>query len=249
MRLSSPFAAAVVVLSSLTNLGCSDGRRSTYYPLEEGRKWSYKLTVAIQGKGLLATTRERTVFSTLTNLPERQIQGKDATPQKMDANGDTSFSFVVSDDSGVYEVATQSSRDVEPKTNTDPSYLFKRPISVGTTWIGSTRSQYMDVYIPTETVIESTDAVVTVTSGTFENCIRLKTVGSHEEKSEGPFGLLHEEKVSLEEFTWFAEGVGLIRAMIKETLVSRTLDESSKKEIDRTERTAEITLELESFED
>lgn len=193
-----------MVLGCLFLAACG-GAAQSLYPLKEGQTWEYQVS-ADSMRGSAGGQR-----LTLTNLPQRELKGKKVTPQKLDIGQQSHFSFAVSDDTGTYEHARQSAGAVEPEILSTPSYYLKYPLKAGASWDGKTETNLLmnKVALSTKTVVEKLDETVTVPAGTFEKCVKTKTVGET-----GAFK--GTAKVTLEEHSWFCLGVGMVKNVRKE---------------------------------
>jgi len=181
----------------------------SYYPLKEGMTWEYQ----VSGRSMFGAGAAATIV--MTNLAHRELKGQTVTPQKVDANAQTYFSFIAADSSGICEFAKQSPEAVEPELKIPPVYMIKYPIAVGTRWQSKTETSLLMSKVPITlaSTIESVDEIITVPAGTFNKCIKIKSVGSTK-KSLGIFGTV---KVSVESYSWYTLGVGVIKSALKET--------------------------------
>lgn len=130
-----------------------------YYPLKEGMTWEYqqyqRTSDTIFGPG-------ETSKVVVTNFAPRELKGKKVTPQKMDAEEQSYFSFIVEDGDGIYEFATQPPTVGEPGMKASPVYFIKCPIQVGTTWENRTQTSLVGkLSVTLKSTIESIDEVVT----------------------------------------------------------------------------------------
>ena len=204
LSLRSVIAATVFLLC----VSCSGSDRSLY-PLEQGLSWEYQIAAGYM-PGSSGGQRMN-----VTNLPQRELSGRKVTPQKLDFVGQSNFDFIVSDQTGIYSYASQSAGAVEPEILAIPSYLLKYPLEDGALWEGATETVMLDykVRIATTTTVESIDEAVTVPAGTFEHCVKTKTMG---ERSENLGAFMGTAKVTLEEHVWFCPSIGLVKHVRKE---------------------------------
>lgn len=207
-------------------ISCSKGSDS-YYPLKEGITWTYQISAA----SMFGAAGSQKIV--VTNFASRDLKGKKVTPQKMDVNGQTSFSFIAEDESGIFEYASQTSGAVEPEIKATPTYTLKNPIQVGTTWEDKTKTALLMEKVPftLKSTIESKDETVTVPAGTFKGCVKVKGTGSAQ-KNTGIFGVA---QITIEHYDWFAPRIGMIKSIIKESSNHMMVG------------SGEITLQLESF--
>lgn len=197
-----------IVLSSLLLLaGCGRGHQNLY-PLKEGLTWEYQVSFR-SVMGMPEGQR-----ATLTNQPQGELWGRKVTPQRLDIGQESHFMFVASDETGIYEYARQDAAAVEPEIRSTPEYFLKYPLEAGATWDGTTETNWLarKVRVSTRTTVETLDETVTVSAGSFRNCVKTKTFGD----SSFNLGVLGRAKVTVEEHSWFCPGVGLVKAVLKE---------------------------------
>ncbi len=112
-----------MVLGGLVLLAACGGADDTLYPLKEGQTWEYQVSAG----SMLGSAGGQRV--TLTNLPQRNLKGRKVTPQRVDISQQSHFSFVASDDTGIYEYARQNAGAVEPEILSTPSYYLTSLLS------------------------------------------------------------------------------------------------------------------------
>jgi hypothetical protein len=228
--------SAVVVLIAVTAMvlsGCLHGfgeRAERYYPLKQGLKWKYRLTVT---ELIIPFSGEDRV----TNLAPRDYAGRRLTPQMEDVSfgsilGTTLpkqlvVEFYGDDGLGIREFAAQRDADAEPQPRSN--YLIKYPIRVGTRWTDQSKTQLLkkDVAIALVSFIQSTTEQVVVPSGQYSKCIRIKTTGTTSPDSSGA-------TISVDEDYWLAPDVGMVKSLYAE----KSSDSSSQ---------ASAVMELEEF--
>lgn len=179
-----------------------------YIPLDEGRTWAYQFSI---GNFLGIKGNEKMVMA---NFAKRELESRKVTPQKIDIGERTGFLFLAQDEQGIYEYAEQEPGEFKPKIKDSPAYLIKAPIKAGAGWDEqyTTESLQQDLSLPVKAVIESLDEVVTVPAGTFEQCLKVAKTG----RTQRDKGIWGKEEVSVEQYTWYAPGVGLVQSVIKE---------------------------------
>lgn len=216
----------IVLLAMVFFISCSKGTES-YYPLKEGLTWTYQVT----GSSTFGSSEAQKIV--VTNFASRDLKDKKVTPQKMDVNGQTSFSFIAEDENGILEYASQNSGAPEPEIKATATYILKNPIQVGTTWEDKTETATLREKVPftLKSTIESKDEIVTVPAGTFKGCVKVKGTGSAQ-KNYGLFGVA---KIKIEQSYWLSPGVGMIKSIHKESCNHVMVG------------SGEIALQLESF--
>jgi len=187
--------AVSAILSVIPFSGCCAAAES-YYPLKEGMTWQYQSAV-----GTLL----------VKNLAPRELAGKTVTPQQVGED----LMFIVDDDTGIYDLAKQSSADSKPQMLTAPYYQYvQKPVTLGTNWEDKSQTMMFPktVSVPRRCTIDMVDDVVTVPAGTFKNCIRVRCAGSALVPVESR-GVV---EVSVETYNWYAPGVGRVRWTTRE---------------------------------
>lgn len=196
--------AVLILAAPLLVLMSCKGEAGGYYPLGEGVTWKYQ-TIA---KG---PERAETSEITITNLPARELNGKSVVPQKMDAGGNSRFSFVASDTTGIYEVARQSLEDADPRPLVPPAYLIKFPIQAGASWetndrVGSNSAFLEEVPVTLKCKIEGLDDSITVPAGTLKGMkVSCQGLGAKLIKMQ------RKCVAALEVQAWYAPGIGTVR--------------------------------------
>lgn len=184
---------------SLSLAACSQ-EPTRYYPLTQGRTWTYQLSIKTAGG------QEGDATLKVTNLAARKLRGRTVTPQKakMQFRGEAHFEFdyMAQDRNGIYTYAEQSPRDVEPQVKTRREYTLKLPIKVGTSWSSSVDAPGANT-VPGKATIEGVGETVDVPAGTFNGCVKVHIVGA----AKGTSGD--------EQYLWFAPSVGLIKEITK----------------------------------
>ncbi len=152
------------------------------------------------------------------NLAGRELFGKSVIPRSQTINGkNAGMSFVVSDASGVYEIASQQPGDETPKQTVPPNYDFKLPLSVGTSWEGQDETDsdaFLDkVQVKTKCLIEKLDDEVTVPAGTYK-ATKVSCTGSAQRdmKMQGLTTTV------VESHTWYAPDIGLVKSIDNEDI-------------------------------
>ena len=205
---------ATLAIASTVVFGCHPfgERAERYYPLKQGMKWKYRLTVTelmfpFSGEDLV------------TNLAPRNLAGRQLTPQMDDVSfgailGTTLpkqlvVEFYGDDGTGIREFASQRDADPEPKPETN--YLIKYPIRVGTQWTEQHKTQLLkkDIEITLVNVIKSTTDQVVVPAGPFSNCIRIEASGKTAPDKSG-------NVVSVDDDYWLAPDVGMVKSLYTE---------------------------------
>ena len=190
-----------------------------YFPLDEGRRWEYQFFLKTGEDWYLGPVSKMSGERIITNFPQRELKGEKVTPQQVEdkvrGSSHISFWFYIEDQSGVYEFAHQKPGQIEPKIAHD--FIIKYPIKIGYSWQETETSEFEpEISIPVESTIESINEVVTVPAGTFEGCLKIKTVGFAEKDTSGEWLPKQTVRIDREWYKWFAPGIGIIKVIVKE---------------------------------
>jgi len=160
-----------------------------FLPLKEGSSWEF-----INVRTRKGNTYEANNIVTSLNL--REINGKRTMSVRHDFIKSGTFSdkkafvylFYVIENDSIYISAIQTAKDKKPRVYSEPVYVIKTPIKVGTSWENRANKG----------VIESINETVTVPAGTFNGCIRLK--------------LTFKKNITI---TWIAPGIGYVKKIFQ----------------------------------
>lgn len=218
-RHSSRARAALLAAAVLALLaGCKEPPGSSLFPLEEGRRWTYRLSSEWEND-----TRERETV-VLSNL------GRDSALESGSAwhrRSDTGLDYWLrADATGIYRVAAKSDVDAEPKPDPAPRFVLKAPIAVGTSWQTTTTTYLMrrnsefppeirhaHPSVPVVWTIEALDDRVEVPAGRFERCVRVKGLALLRLFADPVNGFKDMPLTTLE---WYCPGVGLVKVERRE---------------------------------
>ena len=218
-RHSSRVRAALLAAAVLALLaGCKEPPGSSLFPLEEGRRWTYRLSSEWEND-----TRERETV-VLSNL------GRDSALESGSAwhrRSDTGLDYWLrADATGIYRVAAKSDVDAEPKPDPAPRFVLKAPIAVGTSWQTTTTTYLMrrnsefppeirhaHPSVPVVWTIEALDDRVEVPAGRFEQCVRVKGLALLRLFADPVNGF---KDMPLTKREWYCPGVGLVKVERRE---------------------------------
>lgn len=220
MSRHSPRARAALLAAAVLALlaGCKEPPGSSLFPLEEGRRWTYRLSSEWEND-----TRERETV-VLSNL------GRDSALESGSAwhrRSDTGLDYWLrADATGIYRVAAKSDVDAEPKPDPAPRFVLKAPIAVGTSWQTTTTTYLMrrnsefppeirhaHPSVPAVWTIEALDDRVEVPAGRFEQCVRVKGLALLRLFADPVNGFKDMPLTTLE---WYCPGVGLVKVERRE---------------------------------
>ena len=104
---------------------------------------------------------------------------------------------------------------MEPKINSAPDYIIKFPIKIGTSWDDVYKTSFLnqEIELPLQISIVDVSEDVYVSVGSFSKCIHVKEIGTINKDMGTAFG---KAQVTVELHSWYAPGVGFVRAVIKE---------------------------------
>jgi hypothetical protein len=170
-------------------------------PFKQGQSREYKV----------ARNRDPETHVKVTTLAERELDGRRVIPERTDAAGQSSYSFMVRDDTGVYELAHQERGALEPEVDPTPRYILRYPLEHRDTWEEVDKTSLLEVQapLPVETKVERTGETVTVAAGTFRNCVRTRTYGT----GRYSFGQGRQPRVWVEERDWYCPGLCLVKSV------------------------------------
>lgn len=132
------------------------------------------------------------------------MNGKRVVPRRVTlTNGHSYLLFFSEERDGIFGVAFQGVNDAEPRLLSPPFWWLRPPLRVGQSWQTAIQLHNNETVVQMRSTIEKTDEVVSVPAGTFQNCLRVRSVGSNENRD-------------LEDVTWYAPSVGTIKFMRKD---------------------------------
>jgi hypothetical protein len=221
----------------------------SYFPLAAGRTWIYAMTRDGMEEG------EEPVVLKVESLGPEEVSGVRVTREKIEMGGDEHFLFVGIDERGVFRYATQSPGEGAPSLDAERDYFLSTPLTVSRSWQGKGAPTFIDVVdtpVEIESTVVSTSDTVRTPAGEFTDCVKIKVTGKaevrdeeedeDEEAADAADGEQAEEldpvsgTFTLEEQTWYAKDVGVVKSVIVETFASAIDDQR-----------IEVTTELQSF--
>lgn len=210
----------------LVCVSCSHKNQS-YFPLNEGYKWHYDVTL-ITRDGL------KNQKYILNNLGKSELDGK---PVFLRRSLDGTILYYSEDDEGIVYLGNVS--DLVPGLvfNADEQIVMRNPIKVDTTWEQKTLTRLLKktgppqktelkiiAKVPLDVKIESLTDTVHVPAGEFRDCLKITMTGSTMKDAGNYVGLT---LVNVDQISWYARGVGLIKMERVETTQSHALDKGS----------------------
>lgn len=199
----------------LVAAACTQGA-SSYFPLDAGRRWEYRVRTTILGE----TTSQRQI---VRNLASARWHGQDVTVQE---SGSGFRRYYAAAPEGIKRLladpaASDGGLDGQSQT------VLGAPYAAGTQWRAESRLSLIesrtfepaDRIIPRRRpvtltyVIESVNDEVTVAAGSFSGCLRVSAGGSARvEVNRGNEMAV----VRVSHTDWYARGIGLIKTIRSE---------------------------------
>ncbi len=206
--------------------GCSK-KEPSYFPLSDGHKWRYDVVLETRD----GVQKQKYI---LNNLGESELDGK---PVYLRQSLDGTVLYYLDSNEGIYYLGSINDKKIKPEFNKDKQLVVPKPHVMNTTWEQSTTTKLLKkTGPPQKTVFEifakvdleakivSLDDVVNVPAGRFKNCMKITMSGSSFKDAGNYIGLT---LVNVEQTSWFAQGVGLIKMERIETTKSDALDKGT----------------------
>lgn len=225
-----------VILMSIFITSCSLEQSTSYFPLQEGLQWRYKVT---------KTTRDgvRQQKYIYTNLAQRTVDGQTVSVRR---SADGSLFYFRETGEGVLYAGNELQVGAERKYVRDERIILHYPLKLGDQWQDNTTTKLLVKTGPPQKTefkivadlaldvsLDALDETVIVPAGIFRHCIKISKQGS-EFKDAGNY--IGRTVVRVKESSWYAPGVGLVKSVREETTESQALDRG------------ELLIELELFE-
>ena len=212
-RLRVPLLLSLSALLAACS-GGGAGEAARYFPLEQGRQWTYRVTTVFDDAAQ-TTVRETLRIDDRGSDP---IDGNPAWRRRSDAGIDY---WLRADASGIYRIASKSPLQPAPVADPESRYVLKLPLAVGTTWAAPTTAYVLHRTnevpkeirrthkpFPMTYRLEALGETVSVPAGTFADCLRVS-------------GLAHVRvyvdtlkdwrDIPLEATEWYCSKVGLVK--------------------------------------
>ncbi len=206
--------------------GCSVEEKS-YFPLSKGYKWRYDVLLETRD----GVQRQKYI---LNNMGESELNG---APVFLRESLDGTILYYSLSNEGIHYLGNITDKPINPVFNGNKQLVIPEPHTVNTIWEQSTITKLLKkTGPPQKTVfeifakvnldarIESLDDVVNVPAGHFKNCMKITMKGSSFKDAGNYVGLT---LVNVEQTSWYAKGVGLIKMKRVETTKSEALDKGT----------------------
>ena len=223
----------LLVFLSAFFLSACDESRDSLFPLDDGLRWTYDVTLESQAA---TTVTQRSVEI----AGRKTLDGMEYTIRRWDDGVDY---YVAETQKGFFRAGTRTFLKVIERLDTEPRYMLKAPFEAQTAWTESINSHLMYRSGPISPVgekaslitmhyaIETTDAEVTVPFGKFSNVVLVVGNAIVDSTTSG-----QRTAVPVTTREWFAPGVGLVKMERHEH--AKSADQQG----------GHFTLELKSFE-
>lgn len=217
-------------------VSCSFEPSSSYFPLEEGLTWRYQVT---------KTTRDgmRQQKYIYTSIAEKIVEGQSVSVR---ISVDGALFYYRETEAGLFYVGKEIQSGIAREFLRDEHLILSYPLEVSQQWQDITATKLLvktgppqktefkiEADISLEVSIEAINETIIVPAGIFHKCIKVMKQGS-EFKDAGNY--IGRTIVRVNETSWYAPGVGLVKSIREETTESQALDKG------------QLIIELELFE-
>ena len=206
--------------------GCSKKEQS-YFPLSNGYKWRYDVLLETRD----GIQKQKYI---LNNTGEGELNG---TPVYLRESLDGTVLYYLDSNEGIYYLGSRNNKKIKSEFNNDKKLVIPQVYMVNKKWKQSTVTKLLkktgppqktvfEIFakVELEGKIETLDAMVIVPAGRFENCMKITMRGSSFKDAGNYVGLT---LVNVEQTSWYAKGVGLVRMERIETTESNALDKGT----------------------
>jgi len=214
------FLAPLLVLAlGLVLGGCDGAPGGTFFPLEAGRHWHYRVE-----RTTMDGTRE--LRYAVSSLPATDFEGTRAAVR---ATVDGRRSFYREEADGIYRLGVLPTAAAGGR-----ELVLPRPLAADSNWRARTTTSVLEntgppwetlfrisVPVDLEYAVTALDATVTTPAGTFDDCLVVRGHGTASADVGNYIGRTDIEITSTE---WFAPGVGLVRLERTERTGASALD-------------------------
>ena len=223
----------LLALLSALSLPACDTSRDSLFPLDDGLRWTYDLTLESQAA---TTFTQRSVEI----AGHKTLGGVEYTIRRWDDGVDY---YVAETPKGFFRAGSRTFLKVIERLDTEPRYMLRAPFEAQTAWTATINSHLMyrsgpispagekSSLITMHYAIKTTDAEVTVPFGRFSNVVLVVGEALVDSTTSG-----HRTVVPVTTREWFAPGVGLVKMERHERAESAA------------QQGGLFTLELKSFE-
>lgn len=211
------YAMGLMVVWSLSACDRGASGPEAWFPLAEGRSWTY--AVRTEPEGDVDKPAQTTL--TLSNLGPHQVEGLDGGPAFKRRSSEGMDYFLRQDGSGTYRVGSRSELRDTITLDASPRPVLKWPLQVGSTWQASTTAyllkrraefprevRHSHPEIPMTYTVETLEASVQTPAGRFSPCVQVR--------GEAKLRLFVDpvqgwRDVPLTTQEWYCQNVGLVK--------------------------------------
>ncbi len=206
---------------------CADNNQANYFPLNKGAKWRYDVALTTRD-GL----EKQKYF--LNSLGKKELADK-AVFVKHSLDG--SALYYSENEKGITYLGHVSDLNLGRIFKPDEQVIFPYPIEKDSRWQTVTETRLLKktgppqktefkivARVPMDATVESLSETITVPAGTFENCLKIIKSGSTMKDAGNYVGLT---MVNVEETSWYAPNIGLVKMQREETTQSAALDKGN----------------------
>ena len=216
------YLMVLIGICLLTACG-SDNPGTSYFPLDEGMSWEYKVTKD------LGSERQIKRYS-VTNMGAAKLADEyDGEPVFLRKNSDGTDYYILQDDTGSHRIAKRTIVENRPRFDAEERKILPgtKDLEVGRFWTVETQPYTLRSVefhsLPNPGLkrfmmskeITAIDVTVTVPAGTFENCIEVTGQGEISMYVDPRLGY---QDILMTQKEWYAPGVGLVRLVREEPL-------------------------------
>ncbi len=207
-------------------LSCAKTDES-YFPLNKGYKWRYDVSLETRD-GL---QKQKYI---LNNIGESE---RDNSPVYLRESLDGTLLYYSKSDAGIQYLGNMNDKSIGPEFHPDKHLVMPNKPVLGTHWqqptvtrllkkTGPPQKTIFEIFakVDLDTKVESLDDVVEVPAGRFKNCMKITMSGSSFKDAGNYVGLT---LVNVEQTSWYAPGVGLVKMKRVETTQSDALDKGT----------------------
>lgn len=187
-----------------------------YFPLQEGRSWTYRVVTSLIGDAPVTRTLS------IENIGKKNFREK---PYWLRRTSNGTDYYLGADATGVYRYGKRTLVELSPRLDASPRMVMPLPIprKVGRSWSVLTQSYTLHRVLPnyeppTENIahfhmtysVVGLDEEVTVPAGTFKHCLLIEGQAQIDQYAGSS---THEDDGEIEITTreWYAPNVGMVK--------------------------------------
>lgn len=215
--LQKPFIAISICLALIACGKPPLSQEESYFPLQEGMRWTYKVTTEVAGRSETRSFSETNAGSELLDGIAHSVRVTDEGTRY----------YLRQVESGIYRAAKRTIVELAATKDPDPRWVLKRPYQTGTSWNSLTHPYVLRRISPYEETlsrgsalkmayqITAIDALAVVPAGRFENCLLVEGEANLTLYADGREGY---QEILINSREWYAPGVGLVKLVREEPM-------------------------------